>query len=90
MVPVLRREAYEQATQSMRALAPSRFREDVRRDANPPHVTASITGTVAQPRAEAELVPWIRLGLLDCSSLIMTSDPQFGLSVYLMVRGELE
>lgn len=90
MVPVLRRAAYEQATQAMRALAPSRFREDYRRDAFPPHVTASITATVASLRAEAELLPWLRLGLTECSSLMLTSDPQFGLSVYFMVRGELE
>lgn len=74
----------------MRTLAPSRFREDYRRDANPPHVAASITATVAALHAETELTPWLRLGLTPCSSLILTSDPQYGLTVYFMVRGELE
>lgn len=90
MVPVLMRAAYVLAAQNMRALAPSRFREDFRRDANPPHVAASITATVAANHAEAELAPWLRLGLTPCSSLMLTSDPQYGLTVYFLVRGELE
>lgn len=90
MVPVLTRAAYEAAALLMRSLAPTRFREDFRRDAMPPHVTASITATVPANHAETELVPWLRMGLTPCSSLILTSDPQYGLTVYFLVRGELD
>jgi anti-sigma factor RsiW len=94
MVPVLMRDAYERLTCSMRELHGSRFTEDVRRDAVPPHVcasaTASVPSDVSADDAAAALTPWLRLGVLPCVTLLLTSDPAQGVSVYLQVRGVID
>lgn len=90
MIPVLDRAAYALVTARLRALAPTRFHEDVMSDAKPPHVCASISGTFAADFEPSTIIPWMQLGAGPCASLIMTSDPDFGVNVFLMVRGAME
>jgi len=94
MVPVLTRDDYVRVTSSMRELAGSRFTEDVRRDAVPPHVcasaTASVPSNVPADDAVAVLAPWLRLGVLPCVTLLVSSDPTSGTCVHVLVRGEID
>lgn len=90
MIPVMDRAAYALVTSRLRALAPARFHEDVRADANPPHVCASISGTFTADLSPDEVMPWMRIGAMPCASLIMTSDPDHGINVFLLVRGAME